>query len=616
MVRENVDVTLDCGMDQTKGNAMHRITIWTGLAGISICCVAAVGGFGPSSGEIGGLIASAVWAEARAQTPADASEAHESIRIPRHPAPSPDGGEIAFSYQGDIWIVPVAGGEARRLTANPAYEAYPIWSPDGRWIAFSSDRAGNDDIYVLPVAGGELRRLTWNSYQDLPTGWTPDSRAVLFRSWRFVLNGDNPGMFCVSLEGGLPFTILPVGGHDAALSPDGRTLAFAQGGGPWWRRNYQGSARYRLWLAELEEPLGDAGGRLQSSRKLSQVSMAGQTAANLTMQAVGALRTASRYLNLTELNAVTQDPDRKPTDFWAAWEEGAPEWSRPEFETGVNRAPAWLPGGEHLLYLSEDEGVCNLKIVSTRTGRRDWVTRLDHGRLRFPALSRNGRLAAFEYEDGVYTVRLPDALPPHESGDWDARIAAPQRLEIRIPYDLKADPLEWVKVDSGAEEMKLSPDGKQIAFVCRGEVFAMKASEKEPFAYNISQSPARDGQIDWAPDSKSLVFVSEREGNPDIYIARSADEADARLARAVHIEIEPLVRGDEEQSQPHHSPDGKRIAFVRGRGTLMVMDADGSNQREVLRHPREIDFSWSPDSKCIVLARADDDFNSDIWIVP
>ena len=71
--------------------------------------------------------------------------------LPRHPAPSPDGSQIAFSWQGDLWLVPVQGGQATRLTAHPAVERFPIWSGDGRLIAFASNRHGNDDIFVMPA---------------------------------------------------------------------------------------------------------------------------------------------------------------------------------------------------------------------------------------------------------------------------------------------------------------------------------------------------------------------------------------------------------------------------------------------------------------------------------
>ena len=93
-------------------------------------------------------------------------------------------------------------------------------------------------------------------------------------------------------------------------------------------------------------------------------------------------------------------------------------------------------------------------------------------------------------------------------------------------------------MSGGAETLALSPDDEQIAFVCDGEVFAMKTSEDEPYAYDVSQSDARDGEATWAPDAKSLVFVSDRDGNRDLYRARPADPSEPRLARSLRVAID------------------------------------------------------------------------------
>src|ERR1051325_9278807 len=91
------------------------------------------------------------------------------------PAISPDAREIAFVSGGDIWTVPADGGEARLLVAHPANESRPLYSPDGRYLAFTSSRTGNGDVYVLTLATGDLKRLTWDDGFDRADSWSADS---------------------------------------------------------------------------------------------------------------------------------------------------------------------------------------------------------------------------------------------------------------------------------------------------------------------------------------------------------------------------------------------------------------------------------------------------------
>lgn len=476
------------------------------------------------------------------------TEAMADVVFPRHPAPSPDGQRIAFSYQGDIWVVSREGGVARRITAHPGYDGYPIWSPDGEHIAFASDRDGNLDVFVIPVEEGDVRRLTYHSSPDIPNDWTPDGEGVLFHSRREILDDSNRGIYAVPIGGGTPAPVMPTSGRYAALSPDGSMLAFVRGSGYWWRRGYEGNGRYRLWLHHVG---------------------------------------TDSFLNVS-----------------AFGREEAP---------GPNLFPAWLPDGDHLLYLSERGGVSNLEIVSVEDGTRIPLTQFTEGRLRFPRLSRDGRVAAFEYEDAIYTIGIP--VRWSSGGGWPEVPPRAEPLSIQLPSDDIAAKIERLRVTDGADEMALSPDGEQIAFVFRGDIFAMKASEDEPWAMRLTQSPARDHQIAWMPDSKGLVFVSDREGDRNIYVVRSTEEEDPRLARSMHREIIQLTHDPLEDSSPKVSPDGERIAFVRGNGTLMTMNAVGGGETVVLDGWSEIEFRWSPDGRWFAYSRNDNEYNTDVWVI-
>src|SRR5271166_5556463 len=115
---------------------------------------------------------------------AGGTPAQEPIRMARTPDISPDGRLVTFSYLGDIWVVEAIGGVARPVTMHKAHDIFPVFSPDGRWIAFSSNRHGNYNIYIIPAHSGKPRRLTFDSSADVVTGWSPDGKRILFASNR------------------------------------------------------------------------------------------------------------------------------------------------------------------------------------------------------------------------------------------------------------------------------------------------------------------------------------------------------------------------------------------------------------------------------------------------
>jgi tricorn protease len=160
---------------------------------------------------------------------------------------------VAFSWQGDLWVAPITGGVAQRLTVHAAYDFAPIWSPNGKKIAFTSDRHGNDDVFVLHLDTGTVQRLTYFSGRDRAWGWTPDSRAVLFESRReSEPYGADFSAYVAPLDGGTPYRLHKASGSPFALSPDGKRLAFVRRDSAWWRKGYKGSAQGDLWLLERD----------------------------------------------------------------------------------------------------------------------------------------------------------------------------------------------------------------------------------------------------------------------------------------------------------------------------------------------------------------------------
>ena len=168
--------------------------------------------------------------------------------------PAVNATQVAFAYANNIWIVERGGGTARRLTSFQGQTSNPHFSPDGKWIAFSAEYAGNTDVYVVPAEGGEPRRLTWHPGADLVQGWTPDGKAVLFSSSRATWAPSGaPRFWTVPADGGVEEPLPLPRGYQGKISPDGTRIAFRMNSS--WdeeRRNYRGGQNRPIWIVDLK----------------------------------------------------------------------------------------------------------------------------------------------------------------------------------------------------------------------------------------------------------------------------------------------------------------------------------------------------------------------------
>jgi tricorn protease len=468
---------------------------------------------------------------------AGAAVAQEPIRFARTPDISPDGKQVAFSYLGDIWVVETIGGVARPITMHEAHDVAPIFSPDGRWIAFSSNRHGQYDVFVSPAYGGKARRLTFDSAHDTVTGWSPDGKGVIFVSSRSTAFPAAPQPYVIPVEGGQEKKLPFLEAKDLAFSPSGNAVAFVRGPGIWYRKNYRGASNDDLWLAN---PDGSAVRRL--------------------------------------------------SDF-----------------SGQDTSPMFSPDGKRLYYVSEIHGgPANIVVQDLSSsapplpaGSPRPLTNHRDDSVRKARISSNGEWIVYECGGDVWVVSTRDGTS--------------RKLAIEVHADDKSNSERTVTYTRDMSEYALSPDENSIAFVVHGEIFVMP--QRGGKANRLTDTPAVEHGIAWAPDNKKLVFVSDRSGYEELYLIESDDPETTDLTKASRFKTKALTNTPEAEFATTFTPDGNRIAFIRG-GKLWTMKPDGTDTKVLVDQQQVFDYDWSPDGKWIVYSRADGSFASELYIMP
>lgn len=448
----------------------------------------------------------------------------------RHPAISPDGQTIAFGFKGDIYLVPAAGGTAVPLTVHPAMDMTPVWSHDGKSIAFASDRFGNFDVFVMPVSGGTPKRLTYNSAGDYPYDFTPDNKAVLFgsartapaQSIRFNYRVFNT-LYTAPVTGGSPVLVSAAGAEQAHYNASGSQIIFQD------RKGYEDPFRKH------------------------------------------------------HTSAVTRD-------IWI-YDVAKKSYNQVSSYEGEDRDPVFA-GKDAAYYLSERNGISqNLyKVSLADTTKIEQLTRFDKHPVRDLSIAGNGILC-FTYNGEIYTLN-PGGQP--------------QKLAVQVRND-GGDMVERnMPVSGNVTEFALSPNGKEIAFVSRGEVFV--TSVEGSLTKRITNTPQQERMVAWSPDGKSLVYAAERKHNWDIYRAKIARAEEPYFYAATVINEEPLIATSAEEYQPQFSPDGKEVAYVEDRNILRVYNLVSKQSRTLLPKGHnhsysdgDWDFTWSPDGKWLLV---------------
>jgi len=474
----------------------------------------------------------------------------------RYPSISPDGSQIAFSYLGDIWAVSSKGGSARMITSHEGYERSPVWSPDGKSIAFMADWNDGGDVYLAPTTGGPPVRLTFHSSGDEPTAFTPDGKHVLFTSRRqdhheaMIGTAAMSELYSIPVEGGRPVQVMTTPAEGANMDADGNRLVFHdfKGFEDSFRKHHTSSVTRDVWMFDVDE---------------------------------------NKYTKLSGF-------------------------------AGEDRNPVWAPGGQKIYFLSEQvqptapgdtgknqpkaakagqrvipqlESTYNIWELNTEDpSQQKQITTHDTHPVRFLSISRDGTLC-YGFNGQVFTIGAD---------------GAPSEVKITLRNGLRSNAAAMTTIRDSATEFEVSPNEEEVAFIVRGEVFV--ANVEFGTTRRVTNTPEQERSVTWGEDNRTLYYAGERNESWNLYKSSIDREDETGFANSTIISESPVLEIEDETFQPVCSPDGKQLAYLKNRTEILVLDLESGDSKTVVPAKKnfsytdgDISYAWSGDSAWLTM---------------
>lgn len=452
---------------------------------------------------------------------------------------------------------------------------YPAISPDGNSISFSYQ----GDIWVAPTEGGTAKRLTIHeSYESHPQ-WSPDGQQIVFQGNRF----GNNDLFVTDPAGNQPQRLTHFSGSDGSAS---------------WGRNGEILFNSRRFFQQVER-----------DPEIYSISANGGTPFR-KLDGLGFEPVASpdgRYIAMERGNCrYVREAYRGPANrnIWV-YDTKTEKYIQITTDEGQDVLPAW-GSNNNLFFLSARGGRYNIYNITLNdgmvNGKPTSITNYKDEGIRY--FDVKGGNIVFEKDINVYSM--------------SSKGGRAKELKIDVTKDYRFDPQAYETFTSNVQEYEVSPNGKYMAMVIRSEIFLMPEDKDKKRAVQVAAHTHREQNISWVNDS-TLLFISDRNGNRDIYLARAAAGQTGGLYKAFKQDVVQLTRTEAEEDNLVLSPNREKIAFQRGRGQLIVADVDSlgnlSNEKTLQDgwdSPGGV--SWSPDSKWLAYHLADLNFNDEIYI--
>jgi len=460
---------------------------------------------------------------------------------------------------------------------SPLWMRYPAISPDGKTIAFSFE----GHLFVVPSSGGLAQPLTAGTAVDTSPVWSPDGKSIAFASDRY----GNFDVFLIGAEGG-PARRLTTHSADetpVGFTPDGQFVVF--------NAQRMVSAQSSKFPAPKRFP------------ELYKVSIEGgkEPEMILVTPALNAQFDKSGQHIIYDDQKGYEDLWRKHQtsafahDIWI-YDVQTGDHTKLTTYPGEDRNPVWAPDENSIFYLSEQSGsfnVWHLPLNRGQAGPPEQVTKFDKNPVRFLTISHAGDLC-FGFDGEIYL--LPVGAPK------------PVKVPIRIAIADSTAETRTVPMMEGATEMVVSPNGKEIAFVARGDIYV--AGIEHGDTKRITNNPIEARNLSFSPDGRKLVFAAEYNNIWSLYEASIAQpkEKEPYFSLSTVVDVHPILENGQENFLPKYSPDGKEVAYLENRTTLKVLNLESKQTRLILPGKDNYSyqdgdqwFDWSPDGKWFVV---------------